>query len=179
MRIVVRRAATQAVLSGCALVALCTSSAIARSDQPFLIPQSLVISSTTYDRTVGAVASLTVGTTLANSATATTTAIADNNYVNVWNNDSVDGSFGVTSAITLTDIEPNSGSVFSSVAVPTDQVVTSFSSKSELALHVTGDTTIGHRREPHLVFVAYAGAGVGAIDVSNSDAVVGRIRPTP
>jgi hypothetical protein len=180
MRTVVGRAATQALLYGGALVALCSSSAIARSDQPFLIPNSLVISSTTYDRTAGAVASLTIGTTtLPNSATATTTAVADNNYVNVWNNATVDGSFGVTSAITLTDIEPHSGSVFSSVAVPTDQVVTSFSSKSELALHVTGDTTIGHRREPHLVFVAYAGAGVGAIDVSNSDAVAGQDPTNP
>ena len=61
-------------------------------------------------------ASLTPGVTqLANTKTATVTAIADNTYPNVWANDTVDGSFGVTSAIRLTDIEPNSGHVFNSV----------------------------------------------------------------
>jgi hypothetical protein len=32
---------------------------------------------------------------------------------------------------------------------------------------------------PHLVFVAYAGAGVGALDVSNSDAVAGQDPTNP
>ena len=98
MRMVVRRAAIQALLSGCSIFALSASSGIARADQPLLIPNSLVISSSTYDPTMGAVASLAIGTTLPNSATATTTAVAGNDYVNVWNNASVDGSFGVTSA---------------------------------------------------------------------------------
>ncbi|HTB76991.1 MAG TPA: hypothetical protein VK762_27290, partial [Polyangiaceae bacterium] len=166
MRIVVCRAAKQALLSGCAISALCTSSALARADQPVLLPNSLVISSTTYDRSAGALATLAVGTTLPDSATATTAAVAGNDYVNVWNNASVDASFGATSAIRLTDVEPHSGHVFGTLSVPTDQVVTSFSSKSELGLHVTKDCS-----GSHLVFVGYAGAGVGAIDVSNSDAV--------
>jgi len=174
MRIVVRRAAEQALLSGCAVFALCTSTALARADKPVLLPNSLVISSTTYDRSQGAVASLMVGSKLPNSATATIPAVAGNDYVNVWSNDSVDGSFGVTSAIQLTDIEPHSGHVFSTVSVPTDQVVTSFSSKSELGLHVTRDCG-----GAHLVFVSYAGAGVGALDVSNSDAVAGQDPTNP
>ncbi len=174
MRMVVRRAARQALLSGCSIFALSASSGIARADQPLLIPNSLVISSSTYDPTMGAVASLAIGTTLPNSATATTTAVAGNDYVNVWNNASVDGSFGVTSPIQLTDIEPHSGHVFNTYPVPADQVVTSFSSKSELGLHVTKDCN-GF----HLVFVAYAGAGVGAIDVSNSDAVAGQDPTNP
>jgi hypothetical protein len=93
---------------------------------------SLVISSSTYDRTGGALALLAVGTTLPNSAIATTKAVASNNYVTVWNNASVDGSFGATSPIQLTDVDPFSGHVFGRLAVPTDEVVTSFSSKSEL-----------------------------------------------
>src|SRR5215469_1247360 len=116
-------------LLGCSALALWAATPLARADQPLLLPNSLVISSSTYDRTQGAVASLTVGTQLANTATSTTQAIADNNYVNIWNNASVDGSFGVTSPIELTVINPNSGHVFHTVAVPTDQVVTSFSSK--------------------------------------------------
>jgi hypothetical protein len=138
----------------------------ARADQPFLLPNSLVISSTTYDRRDGAIAALTVGTTLPDSATATTAAVASNNYVEVWNNESADASFGVTSPILLTDVEPHSGHVFSALRVPADQVVTSFSSKSELALHVAGTGPWSR-----LVFVAYGDAGVGALDVSNSDAV--------
>jgi hypothetical protein len=161
------------LLAGVGVTALSAAQS-ARADQPSLIPNSLVISSSTYDRTQGAVASLMVGTPLANTKTATTPAIAGNSYVDVWKNAAVDGSFGVTSAITLTDMEPHSGHVFSTVAVPTDQVVTSFSSKSELALHVTNDSS-----GAHLVFVAYAGAGVGAIDVSNSDAVVGQDSTNP
>ena len=79
-----------ALLSGCSLIALGMSAA--RADDAFLIPGSLVISSSAYDSSRGAVASLKVGTVLPNSATATTTAVSDNNYVTVWNNASVDAS---------------------------------------------------------------------------------------
>jgi hypothetical protein len=174
MRRVIRRAAMQAFVSSCGVFALCSSSGVARADQPVLIPNSLVISSTTYDRTQGAVASLAVGTPIPNTDTATQPAVAGNDYVDVWNNAPVDGSFGVTSAILLTVLEPHSGHVFSTVSVPTDQVVTSFSSKSELGLHIAKDSN-----GSHLVFVSYAGAGVGALDVSNSDAVRGQDPTNP
>ena len=162
---------------GCSTLVFCAAIPIARAQQPLLLPNSLVISSSTYDRTQGAVASLTVGTTLPNTATSTTQAIAGNNYVDVWNNASVDGSFGVTSPIKLTVINPNSGHVFNTVAVPTDQVVTSFSSKSELGLHIT--RTAPGANGAQLVFVAYRSAGVGALDVSNSDAVPGQDATNP
>jgi hypothetical protein len=140
-----------------------------------LSPNSLVISSSTYSASQGAVGSLAVGTSLPNTATATIPAVAGSDYVNVWNNASVDGSFGVTSVIQLTDIDPNSHEVFSTVSVPTNQVVTSFSSKSELGLHYVTDSS----GAAHIVFVAYAGAGVGALDVSNSDAVPGQDPTNP
>ena len=108
----------------------------AAADDSLLQPGSLVISSSNYEGWTGAVASLQVGTPLANTDTATIPAVSDNNYVTVWNNDTVDGSFGVTSPIYLTTVEPNSGRVLSRLRVPTAQVVTSFSSKSELALHL-------------------------------------------
>jgi hypothetical protein len=157
----------------------------ANADEQFLKPGSLVISSSTYDPTHGPVAALAVGTTLPNTATATTQAVAGNNYVTVWNNASVDGSFGVTSGIELTDIDLNNGRVFRTIKVPSDQVVTSFSSKSELGLHVLND-----RPSVGVVFVGYAGAapangqnpppvGVGLIDVSNSDAVPGQDPTNP
>jgi hypothetical protein len=139
-----------------------------------LVPGSLVISSSTYDRTQGAIASLTVGTKLASSATATTAATTGNNYVTVWNNETADASFGVTSAIDLTDVDPRSMQVLSKVTVPPSQVVTSFPSKSEVGLHITKDAAGNH-----LVFVGYAGAGIGAIDVSNADAVSGQDPTNP
>ncbi|HVR60275.1 MAG TPA: hypothetical protein VMU50_00175 [Polyangia bacterium] len=139
-----------------------------------LKPNALVISSSTYDRTQGAVASLTVGSVLAGSAKATAAATTGNNYVHVWDNSKVDASFGVTSAIQLTAIEPHSGHVFATLSVPPTQVVTSFPSKSELGLHVTNDAS-----GAHLVFVGYAGAGIGALDVSNADAVPGQDPSNP
>ena len=113
-------------LAGTSAIALCAAHSVARADEPFLLPNSLVISSTTYDRSQGAVASLTIGTTLANTESATSLAISGNDYINVWNNSTVDGSFGVTSPILLTDMEPFSGHVLQTLAVPTDQVVTPF-----------------------------------------------------
>ncbi|HVV16461.1 MAG TPA: hypothetical protein VHH90_04595 [Polyangia bacterium] len=157
--------------AGCAATA---SVVITCEPSTLLVPHSLVISTSTYDRTVGAVASLTVGTKLAGTATATSSATTGNNYVTVWNNELVDSSFGVTSPIQITDIDPSSKQVLSRVTVPTDQVVTSFPSKSELGLHITTDMA-----GPHLVFVAYGGAGVGALDVSNSDAVPGQDPTNP
>jgi hypothetical protein len=174
------RADRALLLVSCSAVALTLSAgiAMARGDGDdhgrFFEHDSLVISSSTYDPTKGAVASLMVGTPLPDTATKTTAAVADNNYVTVWNNASVDGSFGVTSPIELLDVDPFSGRVKHSRAVPTDEVVTSFSSKSELGLHFVRDW-----HGSHLVFVAYAGAGVGALDVSNSDAVAGQDPTNP
>ena len=195
-----RPALRTTLLSGTALLSAALFSlagpapASADDDRQFLKHGSLVISSTNYDASQGPLAALVVGSTLANSATATTTAVAGNNYVSVWNNASVDGSFGVTSAIRLTDVDLSNGDddrggrgrIFRSIRVPTDQVVTSFSSKSELGLHV-----IGSWPSVSVTFVAYGGAaqapghlpppavGVGNIDVSNSDAVQGQDPTNP
>jgi len=115
--------------------------------RPFVLEHdSLVVSSSTYDRVQGAVASLSIGTKLPNSATKTTNAVANNDYVHVWNNSSVDASFGVTSAIAITDVDPSTGQLCHSLTVPTEQVVTSFRSKSELGLHLFVDNDGPHGR---------------------------------
>ena len=143
--------------------------------RPFMLEHdSLVISSSTYDPTQGAVAFLSIGSVLPGSATKTANAVANNDYVHVWNNEAVDASFGVTSPIAITDVDPFTGQVCHTLTVPTDQVVTSFPSKSELGLHLFIDD-----EGPHIVFIAYAGAGVGALDVSNSDAVAGQDPTNP
>ena len=128
------------LLTGCCVFALglLAGAAQARDDDHddrdhFKIEHdSLVISSSTYDPTQGAVAALTPGSVLPNTAKATTTAISGNNYVTVWSNSSVDGSFGVTSPILLTDLDAFTGRVLHKIGVPEEAVVTSFSSKSEL-----------------------------------------------
>jgi hypothetical protein len=83
MRILSPLTTAAALVAGCSALVLCAASP-ARADQPFLLPNSLVISSSAYDRTQGAVASLTRGVTqLANTNTATVAAIADNTYPSV------------------------------------------------------------------------------------------------
>ena len=180
MRTQFHKSKTVLLSAACGAASLCLYAAAGQAD-PIekhtmqLQHDSLVVSSTTYEPNHGAIASLVVGSTLPNSATATTKAVAGNNYVTTWNNASVDGSYGITSPIHLYDVDANDGHVRRRISVPSNQVVTSFSSKSELGLHYVKD---GHGHG-HLVFVAYRGAGVGAIDVSNSDAVVGQDPTNP
>ena len=67
---------------------------------------------------------------------------------NVWNNANTDGSFGVSSPIVLWDLSPR-GDLLGALPIPSDQMVTSFSSKSELALNRSADgrslTFMGYR----------------------------------
>src|SRR6202035_116869 len=96
------------------------------------------------------------------------TAVVGSAYPLVWNIDTVDGSFGITSKIFLDQMTP-SGLVFASLEAPNssqngvpptkDQMVTSFSSKSEVALNLSTDGS-------QLTFMGYL-APIGAIDVSN------------
>ena len=138
---------------------------------PFISGGTLLVSGSTYDNSQGAVASLGVGTTLAGSATTTSKAVAGNDYTTVWNNSTPDSSFGVTSPIFLQNLN-TSGTVLNALTIPTSQVVTSFPSKSELGLNISPDGK-------SVSFMGYAGAGVGALDVSNSDAVVGQDPTNP
>ncbi len=166
--------AVSALLVGCGAAAVIN---VALADDAFLKPNTLVISSSTYVK-AGAVTTLNPTSSTAQLA-GPSVPVSDDNYVTVWNNASVDGNFGVTSPINLADIEPQSGHVFGTLQVPTDQVVTSFPSKSELALNFTRDAN-----GAHLVLQGYAGSiagrpGVGALDVSNADAVSGQDPTNP
>jgi len=179
------------LLTGASVFAIgLTNAADADTDMHPIKHNTIVVSASTYDHTRGAVASLTVGTKLAGTATATSSAIAGNAYPVVWGNATPDGSFGVTSKITLLDVNGTNGKIERIFPVPTDQVVTSFSSKSELGLHIVqgesepefegrSEPEFHGRSEPKVVFVAYGGAGVGALDVSNSDAVAGQDPTNP
>jgi hypothetical protein len=87
---------------------------------------------------------------------------------NVWNNDLVDGSFGITSPI-LIDQMTTGGLLLNTLAIDPSRIVTSFSSKSELGLKLSTDRTA-------VTFMGYV-APVNTLDVSNSN-TPGVIDPT-
>ena len=145
-----------------------------QSGTQYFWPGDLVVSRSVYDNNA---ANVVVGSILppncqntTGGCGAATGAINDGSYPYVWNNDVYDGSFGVTSKIFLDQITP-SGRFINTLEVPnslqkgisgvSDQLVTSFSSKSELGLHLS---TNGK----YLTFMGYV-APVDALDVSNSN----------
>ena len=79
---------------------------------------------------------------------------------NVFNNNLVDGSFGITSPLFLDQYTPT-GTLINTLPIPTTMVTTSFSSKSEVALNLSTDGTA-------ITFMAYV-APPNTIDVSNSN----------
>jgi hypothetical protein len=135
-----------------------------------LIPGNLLLSTSEYSPTsiTPGVTELPPGCTGSNCAPA----IADGTYPDVFNNDTIDASFGVTSRVFLDELAPW-GQVIDRIAVPNRDLVTSFSSKSEIALNLS---TNGQ----DITFMGYQ-APVGALDVSNSNtpAVVDPTNPVP
>jgi hypothetical protein len=99
-----------------------------------------------------------------------TPAVSDGKYPEVFNNDGPDGSFAVATPIELSDLT-SSGDQLNQTAVPTDQVTTSFSSKSELAINFS---TNGQ----DLSFLGY-NAAPDALDSSNSDTPLARDSTNP
>lgn len=150
--------------------------------RPFqFYPGNLVVSRTVYDNLASNVkvgAQLPPGCTAGNCVSA----VNDGTFPFVFNNDGVDGSFGITSRIYLDQMTPW-GWPLGTLEVPnnrmrgtsggSDQLVTSFSSKSELQLHLSTDGR-------YLTFMGYV-APVNAVDVSNSNTpgVVDPTNPVP
>jgi hypothetical protein len=150
------------------------------SNSPFF-PGLLVVSRSVYDNLSS---NVQPGTVLppdcpaaSGACGAASGATNDGTYPYVWNNVLYDANFGVTSRIYLDQLTP-SGGLVSSLEVPNNlnhqgdakgQLVTSFSSKSELALHLSTDGQ-------YLSFVGYV-APVNAIDVSNAN-TPGVVDPT-
>ena len=163
------------------------------------LPDTLVLSRSVY---VGTAATVTIGETLplgclggpngtANVTVPTTTAgttvevavpcgIASDNGEfpnlidshNVWNNAVSDPNFGVTSPIFLDNITTD-GLLLGSLPIPSDQIVTSFSSKSELALNRSSDgrsiTFVGYQGGPGCGGFPVSPTAPNLLDVSNSN----------
>jgi hypothetical protein len=132
---------------------------------------SLLVTMTTYED-VGQVAGLVATTpTMPGTPIPGGNAVSNGDINTVWNNGSVDGQFGVTSPLTLQDLSATSGYLLATETLPTNQFVTSFSSKSELGLSIV-QTASG----PVATFMGYTPGGpgypptaAGALDVSNAD----------
>ncbi|WP_230474951.1 hypothetical protein [Dyella monticola] len=135
-------------------------------------PGNLVVSRSVYDNKAS---NVQVGEVLppncpaaSGACGAASGATNDGTYPYVWNNVIYDPSFGITSRIYLDQITPN-GWLINSLEVPNSllpaaregALVTSFSSKSELGLHLSLDGR-------YLTFMGYV-APVNAVDVSNSN----------
>jgi hypothetical protein len=176
---VIKRARTGAA----ALVTvLCATGGIAAAGAPagasaagnearFIFPGNLLVSESFYTNDPNIVAGQTQlppGCTGSNCVTAT----ADGTYPQVFNNDAVDGSFGVTSRIFLAEMTPG-GFPLGVIPVPSSELVTSFSSKSELALNLSPDGRT-------VSFMGYV-AAPDSVDVSNSNTpgVIDATNPVP
>jgi hypothetical protein len=142
--------------------------AIADDDHPHFRPNHLLLSRVVYDNKASTIA---VGATLPpNCTTGCKPATNDGSFPQVWNNALVDGSFGITSKIVLDQLTRD-GETINSLEVPnssqrrigpnSDQMVGSFSSKSEVALNLSTDRRF-------VTFMGYL-APVDALDVSNSN----------
>ena len=83
---------------------------------------NLIVSRTVYN---GVASTVTVGQALPGGGNA----VGDGSFANVFKNETVDSSFGVTSSIFLDQVT-TSGSRVSSLAIDSSQMTTSFASKS-------------------------------------------------
>jgi hypothetical protein len=142
-------------------------------------PGNLVVSRSVYDNNAN---NVKVGALLppncANTVGPCVAATNNGTFPYVFNNALVDGSFGITSKLYLDQITPW-GFVLDSLEIPnssmhnirseSNQLVTSFSSKSEGALNLSTDGKL-------LTFIDYV-APVNTIEVSNSN-TPGVIDPT-
>jgi hypothetical protein len=167
-------AAVLAVLSAAGVIAATTTAAGASAAKPadlghhdsVIVPGDLLVSESYYQNDPGLVAGATILPPGAGSAGRA--AIASGNYPYVFNNDSVDGSFGVTSPLVLKEITTD-GRPVASIPVPSQYLNTSFSSKSEGALNLSTDGK-------YVTFIDYA-AAPDTIDASNAN-TPGVIDPT-
>src|SRR5215467_3322931 len=153
-----------------ALALVQSPTAFAADDDADFRPGNLLVSRVIYDNNPN---NIVAGVTLLPPGcvgSACTAAAASGAYPSVWNNALVDGSFGITSRIVL-DQMTRSGLLISTLEVPnssqrhiavtSDQMVGSFSSKSEVALNLSTDKRF-------VTFMGYL-APIDAIDVSNSN----------
>jgi len=147
-------------LIGAACVAVCSISAAFAQAPPAFALGDILVSRTTY---TGTASTVTFPGLLPNNAAS----VADGSFPNVFDNETPDGSFGVTSPIFI-DRMTRTGGLISTIPVTSvvfqqrqANVATSFPSKSELGLSLTPDAG-------GITFMAY-GSAANKLDVSNAN----------
>jgi hypothetical protein len=158
----------------------------ARRGDGILRPGNLLVSRSIYNNKP---ATVKVGEILPPDCASTTGGCSapsgapfDGTYPQVWNDVLYDAAFGITSSIFLDEVTPL-GFPLRTIAVPAaathgreaaDHLVTSFSSKSELALNLSTDgrvvTFMGYVAVPDTVDVSNSNTP-GAVDISNPDGI--------
>src|ERR1700722_7925443 len=168
--------ALAAAVGGSLIAATGASASAGQHHGGFLRPGNLLVSGSAYQNDPGL---LTPGVTVLppGCTSGCVTATNDGSYPGVFNNVLADPSFGVTSPVFINQLTP-SGRLVSTLRVPDGTapgggLVTSFSSKSELALNRSTD-------DRPLTFMGYV-AKPDTIDVSNSNTpgVVDPTNPVP
>jgi uncharacterized protein YegP (UPF0339 family) len=147
------------LLASAGMLALASTGAQAQ-----LVGGDLIVSSSTFTFNVGQAAALAAGQNFSVGGVVIGKAIAGDGNLGVFTNSSVDGNFGITSALTLTSQNLATHATDGTLRLNTNQIVTSFSSKSEGSLYLSQDGKA-------VTIVGYDVTGtnaVGALDVSNS-----------
>ena len=132
------------------------------AQSPVFTPGNLVLSRSVYNAPANAVP---FPGSLPNNAAS----VSDASFPAVFNNETPDGSFGITTGIYLDQLDPTIGAPIGNPLDVTGlissqlglNITTSFPSKSELGLNFTPDGT-------GVTFMAY-GAAASQLDVSNSN----------
>ncbi len=114
---------------------------------------------------------VTTPATITVSNTSCGKAVNDGTYPGVWNNDGADGSFGVTSPIFLDNVTTD-GKLLDTLPIDPKQIVTSFSSKSEVALNLADD-------RKSITFMGYRGGPGCDITFSGTGGLVGSLGTVP
>jgi uncharacterized cupredoxin-like copper-binding protein len=149
----------KSIVLGMAAGALCLSNLTANANDILnLSPGNLMVTRSVYS---GTAATVTIGQTLPGGGTA----VVDGSYPYVWGNEAPDASFGVTAPVML-DQYTTSGTLLNSFNLTNafaDQglnFVTSFSSKSEMAINESANGA--------LILMGYV-SPINTLDVSNSN----------
>ena len=149
----------KSIVLGMAAGALCLSNLTANANDVLnLSPGNLVVTRGVYS---GTASTITIGQTLPGGGTA----VVDGAYPYVWSNEAPDASFGITAPVML-DQYTTSGTLINSLNLTNAfanqglNFVTSFSSKSEIAINESANGT--------LTLMGYV-APINTLDVSNSN----------
>ena len=153
-------------------LSLLASAAFALPAHAFVVtPGNLYVSESTFVPNAGEASTalvagqpITVAGTAEPGTTGNAVTTGDANLT-VFQNSTVDGNFGISSPLSILQINPQTLTQTSSLTLPTSQIVTSFPSKSEGSLALTpgglGLTVAGYA-------VQDGRAPVGALEVSNA-----------